>query len=98
VINPPTNRVKARLRDALCPQCVAVGGLAVISALTADETQAYFTEKGTRRFNFTCRWRPVLVCDGCDLYEVGRYGYDGNTALFGRFEAPDEAPEPKAEA
>jgi hypothetical protein len=88
VNNPPTNRVWARLPDVACPQCCARGGLGVVSRMQAKPVELPARKQG---LHLIVAWRPVLVCDGCDLYEVGVYTHDGQEAVWDDTEGADGA-------
>lgn len=88
---PPSNRVMAKLEALACPSCDITGTLRVISALGAVELGSHLDPDLPTALAVS--WRPVLTCVACDLYVVGRYTLDGNSAVFGHASAPD-APAP----
>lgn len=80
-----------RLKDTPCPQCQNEGGLVVVSILTGN----YITraDKPDRNRTLAVVWRPVLDCEHCDLYSVGRYTVDGNAAVFDGLRGSDDQPD-----
>jgi hypothetical protein len=70
----------ALLKEQVCPQCLARGGLLVGSVL-----EGWKPGEST----MFARWRPVLMCEGCDLHVVGEYGPGGNIAAFENLGAKD---------
>jgi hypothetical protein len=66
----------AKLLDQPCPQCGLVDELRIVSKLMARR------DGSPDRFKLLVLWRPVLVCEACDLFVVGTYTPDGNHALF----------------
>lgn len=85
MIHPPSTRLVAKLLDQACPQCGLSDELRIVSKLTAKRTGPVTMREdpyATDRYQLVVTWRPVLVCEACDLYVLGMYTPDGNHALF----------------